>query len=56
MHRHVDRARHGAHGRVPVSKVTAEPNYLLTDGYDARVGDDTLREWIRSQSPNGVGR
>jgi len=24
-------------------------------GVYARVGDDTLREWIRSQSPNGVG-
>ena len=24
-------------------------------GVYARVGDDTLREWIRSQAPNGVG-
>ena len=24
-------------------------------GVYARVGDDTLREWIRSLSPNGVG-
>jgi secreted trypsin-like serine protease len=30
----------------------ARPN---TPGVYARVGDTTLREWIRSQAPAGVG-
>ena len=57
----VARARAGAASRSPALRVVGATSYGEgcarpgKPGVYARVGDTTLREWIRQQAPSGVG-